>query len=170
MIALSVLTVGFLGIATLLSKSFFLNRVNADEVTGTYLASEGIEIMKNMLDHDVYSGGTWGTCGGSCGSDGTYIADYTTGMGPSVQDQPLLATACAGAGYPHLNFSTSTRLYSYSSVNSVTTGFQRCIRISHTVSNGTFAEVTVDSIVTWSTGPLASQSVDLEDHFYNWHP
>ena len=56
MVAISILTTGFLGIFALLSKSFFLSRVVADETTATYLASEGMEITKNIIDHDVYTG------------------------------------------------------------------------------------------------------------------
>ena len=168
LIALSILTVGFLGMETLLAKSFFLNRVNTDETTGTYLASEGIEIAKNMLDHDTDAGLVWGTCGGSCTANVPtyYTADYTaqTFSAPSLNK-------CGGA--PPLNFSTSTGvgLYSYSA-GGKPSGFSRCIEITHTfASDGvTVAEVTVDSRVTWSTGPLTSQSIDLEDHFYNWHP
>lgn len=160
-VAISILTTGFLGIMALLSRSFFLNRITADELTATYLASEGIEIIKNILDHDIYTpGNTWGTCGGAC-ADGTYIADYTTGS--SEEEQPLaLIAVCPG---PYLHVDPVTHLYSYT--GGVTTNFQRCLRITHgSLGN----EVTVNAIVTWSTGSLTSQSLNLEDHFYNWHP
>ena len=55
MVAITVLTVGFLGISSLLSQSLALNRVTTNEITATYLASEGIEIAKNLIDHDVYA-------------------------------------------------------------------------------------------------------------------
>jgi len=165
MIALGILTTGFLGIMALLTKSFFLNRVTSDELTATYLASEGTEVMKNILDHDIYVlGNTWGTCGGVCTNDGTYIADYTTGA--PGQDQSLTAiAACPG---PYLHIDPTTNLYNYT--GSATTNFQRCLRITHTVSAGTIIEVTVNSIINWNTGTFTPQGLNIEDHFYNWHP
>ena len=170
-VALGVLTTVLLGVSPLLSRSFLLNRVNTDETTGTYLAAEGIEITKNILDHDYYTGAadpgaSWGTCGGTCTANGLYRMDYASAIAT-----PILSGACDASDDPYLYFSTTTKLYSYSSVNAATTTFQRCITISHTrYGGGRISEVTVDSMVTWSAGPLAAQSVDLEDHFYNWRP
>jgi len=31
-------------------------------------------------------------------------------------------------------------------------------------------EIVVNSIVRWSTGSLAQQNINLEDHFYDWQP
>jgi Tfp pilus assembly protein PilV len=163
LVSLSILTVGFLGMSSLLSKSFFLNRVNTTETIGTYLAAEGIEITKNIIDHDTYAlpahAFAWGTCGGICAADGWYKVDYTYQTPQSTPGQ------CAGVSA--LNFSTSTGagLYSYSV--GTPSGFSRCIQITH---NNGGREVTVSSKVTWSTGPITGASVVLEDHFYNWHP
>ena len=55
MVAVTALTVSFLGISSLLSQSLALNRVISNEATATYLASEGIEIAKNLIDHDFYA-------------------------------------------------------------------------------------------------------------------
>src|SRR6185369_4698812 len=68
-IAITLLTIGFLGIARLLSQSLFFTKVVSDQTTATYLAAEGIEIVKNLIDHDVYMqlhnpplGPGWGNC------------------------------------------------------------------------------------------------------------
>jgi len=164
MVAITVLTVGFLGITTLLVKSFFLSRVTANDLTATYLASEGVEVAKNLLDHDLYSGAAWGTCGGDCTvAAGEYTLDYATGE--SGVDQ-LTSALCPG---PYLYLDPTTNLYTdanYSGAE-VKTAFQRCVKIVHDPS-GSGQEVTVDSIVTWSTGVITSQNIDLQDHFYNW--
>lgn len=158
MIALSVLTSGFLGIVALLSRSFFLNRVTSDSLTATYLASEGIELAKNLIDHDVYAhlaippqGAGWDT---TFGAGGNYELDYAT-----CTSGACIPTIFTGST---LKFDPATGRYSYSGPNP--TGFARLIRI--TVPNAN--EIVVSSIVTWSTGILTSQSIDLEDHFYNW--
>src|SRR3989344_7355701 len=64
MVAVSILTVGFLGIVGLLSRALALNRVVADNYTATYLAAEGIEITKNIVDGNVVQGQPWNSGGG----------------------------------------------------------------------------------------------------------
>ena len=55
MMALFVLTSGFLGILSLLAQSIFLSKTVGNETIATYLAAEGVEVAKNLLDHDVYA-------------------------------------------------------------------------------------------------------------------
>jgi len=153
MIALSVATIAFSGIMALLSKSFFYDRVIADQVTATYLASEGIEIAKNVIDHDLPSGNAWG----SCLPAGDFMLDY--------------AADCSNFpnynGNVALKFDPTTERYGYAAASgAAATVFTREIRVTKNVS--TPDQITVQSIVRWSTGPAASQSVDLEDVFYNW--
>ena len=146
LIALSVVTMGFLGLVSLLSKSFFYDRVTSDQLTATYLASEGVELAKNLIDHNA-----WGTCFVS----GDFQLDYTTENCNTIQNYN---------GNVILQFDPTADRYSYHSTpNSLATAFARRIRV--TVQGD---EIAVQSIVTWSTGPITSQSVNLEDHFYNW--
>ena len=168
MVALSVLTVGFMGILTLLSKSFFYGRQVSDTMKATYLAAEGIEITKNLIDHDVtlalegktdpdlYLGG-WGRCFQNQGPLG-FEADSAT---PNCNS--LVNYSNPGR---FLYLDPGTHLYSYAQpVGSVQTNFTREIM---TTQNGN--EIIVKSIVRWNTGPVNSQSIKLEDHFYNWRP
>jgi Tfp pilus assembly protein PilV len=154
MMALGVATTAFLGIIGLLSKSFFYHRVTSDELTATYLASEGVEIAKNLIDHDTYAGNPWGACFGGNGTVQVEL-DYAT------TDCATLQGYAAGVT---LQFDRTTDRYGYhETANSVATPFARLIRVK---TSGD--EITVQSVVTWSTGPVASQSINLEDHFYNW--
>jgi hypothetical protein len=165
MIAISLLVTGFLGLFTLLSRSFFLGRVVVNETTATYLASEGVELAKNLIDHDVYAGlggvgGGWGSCFnvpvGGQGED--FHLDYNTfNCPPPLSPQPDVP----------LKFDAQTDLYNYAT--GVKTVFFRQVRVT-VPSAGNGNEIDVNSIVTWSTGPITSQSVNIEDHFYNWHP
>lgn len=173
MIAISILTVGFLGIVSLLARSFFLNRVDADEATATYLASEGIELAKNIIDYDMYQG-TWGTCLATAGVSGGgqgkgFELDYATLTSSPVNCGSL--TPFNSSDPDHLEFDPDTHLYGYnlSTPNPITTSFVRDISFSMpSASNGW--EIAVSSTVTWSTGPITAQSVTLEDHFYDWLP
>ena len=163
MVALGVLIIGLMGVLTLLSRSLLLQRVTSDQAKATYLASEGIEVAKSLIDHEAYlsisskgADGGWGTCLPS----GDYDLDYATMRCLSVPNY---------GGEP-LYFDSETGLY-YSSTDpgmpsgASATNFVRKVTITN---NGN--EIDVKSTVTWSTGVIIGQSLTLEDHFYNWHP
>jgi len=157
LIAISLLTVALFSILALLSRSFFLNRIATNQTIATYLAAEGIELTKNIIDHDVYGGGiSFNAC---CGAGGSYYLDYN--------DTALHSIGVGSA--PPLEFDPNPKVnaYGYSfpaSDNPVPTAFSRVIHI--TLSTPT--EIDVQSIVTWSAGVFANQNVVLEDHFYYW--
>lgn len=172
MVALFVLTVGLLGILTLLSQSIFLSRTVGDQTIATYLASEGIELSKNLIDHNVYqniwSPGSGGWNAG-IGAGGDFELDYTT-----CDDLANPAATCIPPSYQgtFLSFDPTTNLYLYAYNNLPgdplnTTKFQREIRVTPNAGDN---ELTVQSIVTWNVGLPTQQSLDLEDHFYNWLP
>ena len=159
MVAVSLLTMGLLGTLALLSKSFYLNRNAADNTTATYLAAEGIELTKNIIDHDVFTGlalsGTpnWGTtCFNPVFPQG-YRVDYTTTGCPQKLTGGVTAI---------LNYDPTGHRYSYGLGSP--SRFSRVIRVTRPSAN----EIEVQSIVTWSSGLIASQSLILDDHFYNW--
>src|SRR5665213_3037246 len=90
MLALSVLTVGFLGILTLLAQSIHISKTLSDQTTAAYLAAEGIEVAKNLIDHDMYQsvehvpGATgWGSCFGlTVGQQQDFEMDYSQATCP----------------------------------------------------------------------------------------
>lgn len=145
-VAVSVLITGFMGILGLLSRSFYINRVVADDYTASYLASEGIEVVKNLIDHNVIVGSPWN----SGFTDGSYEVEYSTASFPL---QSFLGR--------NLLFSSSTDLYGYS--GTVPTNFVRKVQIALIGQD----EMIVNSTVSWNTGSLQS-SVNLEDRFFNW--
>jgi Tfp pilus assembly protein PilW len=162
LLALGVITMGLLGIMALLSKAFFYDREVSDRLTATYLASEGIEVAKNLIDHDMYSGAGWGACfesNPSWNSNGgggfaSLSPDYTTTDCASIP---------AYSGAPLL-FDPATNRYGYSQTAGwAATAFTREVRVSLSGD-----QITVQSIVRWNTGPITGESVDLEDHFYDW--
>ncbi len=170
MIALSILTTGFLGILTLLSQSILLSKTVGEQTTATYLAAEGIEIARNLIDHDMYahianpSAPGWGNCFSfqappSLGNK--YELDYTTTDCTTIH--PYSAN-------DFLEFNPATNMYLYS-YNDPTPGtptiFSREIQVTPDLL---IPEITVDSRVYWSGAGGAQQEVDLEDHFYDWHP
>lgn len=166
LLALSVVTISFMGITTLFARSFFYDRVTSDELTATYLASEGIELAKNFLDYGTYSatpygGADWGGCFEPSG--GEYQIDYTMTTCAEITQNVV------GSSWTPLDFSTSTG-YQYETGSP--SNFSRVIEVSFPTRDSSGRtlngnEAVVQSTVNWNTGPI-TQSVTVEDHFYDW--
>lgn len=166
MIALFVLTSGFLGILSLLSQSIFLSKTIGNQAIATYLASEGIETAKNLIDRDVYenlagAGGGWGAC---FNGNVDFELDYTT-------------TNCAAmhsfgdpdsADYLYFDPTTNTYFYSFDGAGGSPSIFKREVKVVQNPANPD--EITVQSIVYWNVGTVSQQSISLEDDFYDWYP
>lgn len=139
-VAITVVVVGLLAIFTFISRSFSLNRVVADQYLGTYLAAEGIEVVKNLID----SGGAM--------SDGNYELNYNSAFLPAEFTVP--SPLYFDNGYYSHNFGGKE------------TGFMRKITINGSATD----EVKVVSRVDWITRGGGKYNVELEDHFFNWKP
>jgi hypothetical protein len=147
MVAIGLVVIGLLGVFALLSQSLGLRRVVSERYIATYLAAEGVELVKNIIDTNYIQGIVWNQ-----GIDsGDYLIDYDGGLQPTIAPaSPLL-------------YNESTGIYSYNSGNP--TRFKRLINITLS-SDG--ENITVNSIVDWQTRGGGEFSVNLEDHFYNW--
>lgn len=155
MVAMSVLMVGVLGIFALMSQSIRLTRMINDQYVATYLAAEGIEIVKNLLDSNVLTDpGAWNAHGFS--SDACYAIDYAT----DSLDSAIVAD-CTGAGIIPLLFDGSSYGYGGGS----TSGFSRTVHVAP-IMDGAQIGVRVRAVVRWAGG---EQSFALEDTFYAWH-
>lgn len=144
LIAVSVLTIGFLGLITLLSQSLSLNRVVADSYTATYLGAEGIEVVKNILDSKSIDG-NWSL------PEGSFEVAYDSSDLSIDQDR-------------YLKFDPETNLYSYSGPYQSETRFKRKIEIKQEGED----EIIVTSRISWTTKGGGNFSLELEDHFFNW--
>lgn len=177
MVALFILTTSMIGILSLLAQSLYLSKTVQNETIATYLAAEGIELSKSIIDHDVYAqrasvpgvtGWGVGDPDTAFGSGGEFQFDYTICTGPS---SPCGIVPLASIGPPDvrpIGFNPITHLYYYGAPE--TTPFSRVIKVSVPTAAPGNNELDVQSIVTWSTGPFTTQSVQLEDVFYNWVP
>lgn len=146
MIAVGILSVGFLGVISLLSKAFGLNRVVSDNYVGTYLAAEGIEVAKNIIDNNIVQGLPW--------NDGISDGDFEVDHSSMSLDQSYTGRT--------LSYSPSTHLYDYSGGNPTT--YRRRVSIQLPGQN----EIRVSSEVTWLARGGGTSEVQLEDHFFNW--
>ena len=154
LVAISALTIGFLGVIGLLNRSIGLNRVVADSYVATYISLEGIEVVKNILDDNAIARGGGALIPWNEGvTTGNYELDYTS---PSL----------VAYGTGELYFDPGTGFYSRTGGGSATlTRFTRRITIS-VAPDG--ESLSAHSIISWSGRGSGSFSIDLEDRFYAW--
>lgn len=157
-IAITVLIVGLLGIFGLLARSFGLNKIITIRYTAAYLAAEGIEIIKNIVDANAVQQISWN----QDLSEGFYEVDYNNpprylGAITALKDEKKQAR--------FLQFDTKNYLYDYSSTDdSQQTLFQRIVEIRNVFDDkNQLNQIQVNSKVFWKDDLL----IDAEDHFFN---
>lgn len=186
LVATSAVVIALMGVLGLINRSLALNRVNADSYTGTYLAAEGVELVKNFFDRDflLVEGSSpppdfygWGGWGRSGLNPGVYEVDYS-----ATSLQQLVGCSPPSAGPTQFNIEdlifnscSQTRFlniandgyYSYDSAGSATK-FKRLIIIDDPHSTGgNDLEYRITSAVGWlSRG--GKFVVQLQDHFLPW--
>ncbi len=144
-VAMSLVVIGILGIVSLLARSANISHSTTHSLQATYLAAEGVEIIKNVLDTDIAEHYPWGTSV----KDGTYCVYYDT--------QTL--TPCSSSGgivYDPTSGFYIAPLYLQPSF------FTRMVQV--TSSGGAFS---VSSTVQWYDGG-AEKSVMIQDIFQDW--
>ena len=149
-VAASMLTVGFLGLLSLLARSISVNRVVADNYVATYLGAEGIEVVKNVIDANILQSRPWN-------------AGITQGDFEVAYDSRTLGTPFTSRT---LFFDPVADLYSYDAQGATATPYVRGISIEFLGSD----EIRVTSRVLWTTRGGGNSAIALEDHFYNWRP
>ncbi len=161
MIAIGLVTVGLVGIFGLVTRSTHLNKDVENRVVATYLAGEGIEVIKNLIDTNVEktyrsSLATWNE-----GLDGAFEVEYDSKLVTLIK--------ISSTSTNPLRLNKATGRYSYS--GSVTTPYFRTVRVTGgggsviTVESGSV--ITVESYVEW-TADRKKNTVHLSDTFYNW--
>lgn len=147
LIGISLIVVGLLGVFSLLSQSLGLRRVASERYIATYLAAEGIEVLKNIIDTNYLNFGTpWNQ---GVNTSGDYEVEYNGASLQPFQNRTF---------YYH----PESGLYDYTVGNA--TLFKRKISIVSISSE----EVRVNSKIDWTTRGGGEFSIDLEDHFFNW--
>jgi hypothetical protein len=142
-IALSVLTIGFLSLIGLLSNAIGLNRTVSENYIATYLAAEGIEIVRNIIDTNRLIGLPWN----QGITNGNYEIEYSS-------------TALLLNQNRFLKFDSQNNTYGYQ--NGVDTPFKRTIAIENSTDR-----IKITSIVTWTGRGGSLNEVRLEDYVYN---
>lgn len=147
MIATGIIVLGILGALALVSRSLSLNRVVSDQFTANYLAAEGIEVVKNLLDANTIQGREWNRGFGN----GSFEVDYQSLNLEPDRNRPLLFDAVSG-------------FYGYRSGRP--SQFVRTINIEPIGAD----EIRVNALVKWKSRGSGAFEINLEDHFFNWRP
>lgn len=158
-VSISLILIGLLGIFSLLSSSMRDNKNAYLKTTASYLAAEGIEVVKNIVDTDVATPDTpWGT-----------ILEGEATMTFEVAYDADKATMIRinGSSTRPLVIDTSTNLFRYGTngENEDITPFFRTVTLKQEETNPN--ELLVSSVVEW-TDRGAPKKVFLETIFANW--
>ena len=150
MVAMGILTVAVFAIFSMLTRSTSLNRVISQQYVATYLAGEGLEIVKNITDSNrLICGNQWNTNA----TDGTYEVTYLdNGLSRSGTNQKL-------------RIDPDTGFYQYQ--KGEVSPFTRTVTVE-TITADT--EIRVTSVVKWRGRGGVESEVRLEDHFFKWRP
>jgi len=144
MVGIGVILVGFAGTITLINKSLAFHDLAYSRLTASYLAQEGIEIVRNLRDNNFIQNRTWN----DGLSPGTYQVQYNSLQLMDYSGENLLIDPV-------------TNLYNYDSGN--LTRYNRRIVIEQISSE----EIRVTSIVQWYNRG-GNFDIRVEDHLFNW--
>lgn len=151
MVSVGLVVVGLVGIFGLITRSINMNKDVQNRVVATYLAAEGIEIIKNIIDTNVEKSyeTTWIW---NQGLNGLYEVQYDSRLNSLV---PIASTSTT-----KLTLNEATGRYMYGS--GLTTPYTRTVKVS-----GGGDTINVNSFVEWTTDNK-KYVVHLSDVFLHW--
>ena len=179
-VAASIITVGIIGVLTLITKTVGLMSVSPSKLFAAYLAQEGVEIVRNIrdtnwvegeLDDPGVPGSGWKKdLPESTPLDAGWQADYTTtsfGPAPDLDKCPALQPPYNCHNYNATELLKSDgRTYQYLGAGMTNTIFQRKILILHDGANPDIIHLTV-TVSWWEKGK--EDSLSVQEDLYNWH-
>lgn len=148
---------------TIASKSVFLASYSRDQVAATYLAEEGIEIIRNKRDENMLAGNPWttGIWAGDCKKPLKCIVDF----GPSGTDPTI--TNCVGPCSFVLNADSASGAYSHQTGGTWTpTKFSRYVQTDN-VPGSNPNEIRVISVVTYPAGGI-TKTITMTENLTPW--
>ena len=157
LIAVSILTIGILSGFILITKVLYNTAVIQDRLTASFLAQEGIELVRQVRDSNflqIMNGESVEWKDGL--ADGSYTIESKAGS-----EQPItLVFVDTGEGSDFL-YNDDTKIYNYTTGEPTT--FNREIKIT-TINDD---EIRVESIMKWKTRTIDFNLI-VEDHLFNW--
>jgi Tfp pilus assembly protein PilV len=169
-VAIGILVIAIGGPLTLASRSLAAAFIAKDQVTGFFLAVEGLEYVRAQRDSNLVENLNTGALGGSdwitlflasCqGANGCYIEYDSSGVGRSK----VSSSACAALGCPVLLLNEAADYDQFQYAVGTESRFTRTITINETIPG---SEAVVTSAVAWQTGKHV-RSVSVVSTLHNW--
>ncbi len=137
-----------------------LSTFSKNQIIGFYLASEGVEQIRNMRDENGLKGQSWLTGFAANPSDPCYF-----GKTCIIDAVNNTISACSGdfGSCPVLKEDTITGFYGYTS-SWADTNFRREIQLKSINSN----EISITVKMSWPQGVL-TRSFQVRENILNWH-
>jgi type II secretory pathway pseudopilin PulG len=155
-VSISLILIGLLGIFSLISTSIRQNKEAYLKTEGTYLAAEGLEIAKNIVDTDTVDPGfAW--------SDTLGTFDYGTYEVAYDSNRTTLVALGGATSTRFLDRNEETGLIGYS--GGAPTPFTRTLIVSKDEASPD--ELQVSSVVEWQERGKPKR-VTLDTIFTNW--
>ncbi|HOK97153.1 MAG TPA: prepilin-type N-terminal cleavage/methylation domain-containing protein [Candidatus Paceibacterota bacterium] len=160
LVAISILIIGILSSFILVTKALYNATVIQDRLTASFLAQEGIELVRNIRDTNFIqslnsSGVSWRNgLGKGEASDTCYTIDAFSPKGITLE-----SVSC-NSSRP-LKYYKDQNIYNYQTGED--TPFYREIKIEEISDD----EIRVISHLKWKT-KNTDFDLEVEDHLYNW--
>ena len=163
-VALSVLSIGFAGVITLLNRSLGSNQLVTDQNIANYLATEGIEVTKNLVNAAILQG--FDPFIPLMFNTGSYEINFDDLLDttPPIENPGRRIGGLGTKSNTPLLFNPSTNLYSYNS--GAPTTFYRTVAVNIQPDEYINVVATVD----WTSKGGAQNSIVIEDYFFKWRP
>lgn len=150
LVAISVLSLALAGILSLFSIGVRSSTNAGNQIKAFFLASEGVEYLRNKRDSNIISGSVWSGGFDDCES-GCYVDVYASGFG---------IVSCSGV-CPKLKFNSALNRYDYDSASSETIFTRRII--SERIND---REIKLSSEIYWPQGG-EERSFSLVEHLFD---
>ena len=177
LVAISIFTIALVGMLNITGGAISDTNYAKDKIVANYLASEGIEYIRNLRDtYNLYEANGWDgflnhikVCEVE-NKNGCYINPVNIDF--NNQNQPmkaLLVNECPSGICPNFLFDPNLNIYKYNYTAGNTTSFNRKIFIEQVpTQNLQDKEIKVTSIVSFVTGRRSS-SVTFTTYLKNWN-
>lgn len=158
-ISISIITVGLVGILSLVVQNIQVSYTNKSTMIASQLAQEGIDLVKNMRDENWIKGVSWDDDFANEGTM-TFVIDY---RGRSSLDETVNDISEAGAKL-NLRDDVGEEGFYWHEATDPASPFSRLIT---TVQAGADAPVEVTSRVSWSERG-STHYYETSAFLYNW--
>ncbi|MGB2762764.1 MAG: prepilin-type N-terminal cleavage/methylation domain-containing protein [Minisyncoccales bacterium] len=162
LVAITVITVGLVGVTGLILYNISISRVSPDRIIAVNLAQEGIEVVKNIRDSNWLAGNDFDEGIKGIGNEQACITEGTGGIIQYIIPPPLDVWDCGSDCQVY--FKNNEYVHD---VTGNLTKFSRLIKLDKVIiAPDHYIKVT--SEVGWTDRSGNPHTVTLEDHLYDW--